>query len=264
MKTIEFNPDGKSTINPPDLSFQDEAVRKELLIEVLPLIFHKLKNKLTPILGYTQILISRTSDEFIKERLARIERNTAELTESLNTLKEYFQGGCGRRQPIDINGVVEGLAAQWQALAAAAGARVVVELAPGLPELLLDAGQMRILLLGMADNAANALKRKPDAAREIRISTRLQGSSLELAIRDNGCGMNEEDVASIWMPFYSKFPGHAGLGLVLCEKVIANHDAACTVTSVEGEFSQFAVVFPAAVPETGQKKSVKKSHCSQT
>jgi nitrogen-specific signal transduction histidine kinase len=60
----------------------------------------------------------------------------------------------------------------------------------------------------------------------------------------------------IWAPFYTQYAENAGLGLVICEKVIANHEAACQVSSVAGEFSQFEIIFP--LP----KKSVKKQKMS--
>ena len=246
MKTIEFNPDGKSTTIPPAAARPDDAGRYEVLVEILPAVFHKLKNKLTPILGYTQILLSRAGDEFSKERLARIEKNASELTESLNTLKEYFKASPAPKRQADINSILEGLAAEWQGISRAAGARVVLELAPGLPELTLDAGQLRILLLGMADNAVSALKMKNGQGGEIRLATRLEGDSLKLVIRDNGCGVGEAERANLWAPFFSMFPGHAGLGLVICEKILANHGATCSVSSSPGEFTQFEISFPLA------------------
>ncbi len=257
MKIIEFNPDGKSTIIPPDASFPDESSRNEILVEALPTIFHKLKNKLTPILGYTQILLSRASDEFTRERLCRVEKNTTELTEALNTLKEYFKSAPASRQPGNMNRILEGLAAQWQEFSRAADARIVLELDPGIPDLPLATGQLKILFLSMVDNAVNALKTKPGSGKEIRLTTRAEDSSLKLTISDNGSGMSEDELTSIWLPFYSTFPGHAGLGLVICEKIIDNHDAACAVFSSRGEFSRFEIVFPC--PGKSEKKQIKSA-----
>jgi len=253
MKTIEFNPDGKSTIITPEVSSRDEAVRNEVLVEALPLIIHKLKNKLTPVLGYTQILQTREPDEFTRERLTRIERNTAELTEALNFLKEYCRPACADLYPGDINDVVEGLGSRWQAFASAAGTKVFLELEDGLPALPLNAGRLRILLLALAENAVSALKAKAAGKKEIRIATRNGGDSLTLAVRDNGCGMSEVESASVCIPFYAKFSGHAGLGLVLCEKIISDHGASIEVASVPGEFSEFTISFPLpACPQAKQ------------
>jgi signal transduction histidine kinase len=246
MKTIEFKPDGKSTIITPTLSPADEAARNDVLLEVLPLIFHKLKNKLTPILGYSQILMSRGCNDYARERLGRIEHNTNELSEALNKLKDYIQAGPCRLQPTDLGSLLSSMAADWQGVATAAQARVILELAPGLPEPALHSDRMRVLLLSLADNAALALQARTAGEREIRISTGLAGDSLKLAMRDNGCGMDEEEMASIWTPFYAQFPGRAGLGLVLCEKIIADHGAACVVSSRPGASSCFEIAFPLA------------------
>jgi len=265
MKTIEFNPAGKPIAISPGALAADESARNEILLGVLPLVFHKLKNKLTPILGYTQILQSRGLDAFALERLARIERNTAELTESLNTLKEYCRPASGEMRPTGLNTVVEEMAPRWQVLATEAGARIVLELSAGLPQIPLQAGRLRILLLSLAENAACALKEKPAGGREIRVSTRADGPALLLAVRDNGCGMSEEEAASCWMPFFSRFPGRAGLGLVLCEKVIADHGAACTIASTMGEFCQFTIAFPRRKPGSeAAKMSAEANSLSQS
>lgn len=253
MKTIEFNPDGKPTIITPEVSSRDEAVRNEVLAEALPLIIHKLKNKLTPVLGYTQILQTRELDEFTRERLTRIERNTAELTEALNLLKEYCRPARADLRPGYINDVVEGLAPRWQAMATAAGTNVILELEDGLPALPLAAGRLRILLLSLAENAVSALESKAAGKKEIRIATRGGGDALTLAVCDNGCGMSEMEAASAWTPFYAKFSGHAGLGLVLCEKIISDHGASIAVASVPGESSEFTISFPLpACPQAKQ------------
>jgi signal transduction histidine kinase len=262
MKNIEFKPDGQSTIIRPGVSANDEAVRNEMLLEALPLIFHKLKNKLTPILGYTQILMSRGSDDFAKERLARIERNTTELTDALNFLKDCPRPAPSRRRPAVFDRVLEAMAPDWQEAARAAQARVVLELDAGTLELALDADQLRVLLLHLVDNARNALAAKESGDREIRIATGVDGQALKLRVRDNGRGMTPDELDSIWTPFYSKFPGRAGLGLVICERIIANHGAACSVTSKAGEFSCFDIDFPLAgadepTPPYGKRTSAR-------
>ncbi len=248
MKTIEFNPDGKSTVISADVSARDDDTRGQVLFEVLPLIIHKLKNKLTPILGYTQILKSRADDDFARERLERIERNTAEMAESLNTLKDYGRRRSCRLRPAALGALLQAMAPEWQAAADAASARIIIEFEPGLPDLPVDEDRLRVLLLDLVANAARALSEKPRQDREIRITLRRAGGALKLSVRDNGRGMNENDLTLAWTPFHAGFPGGAGLGLVLCEKIIADHGAAGSVDSRVGEFSEFTVSFPLSSP----------------
>ena len=258
MKKFEYTPDGMPTTVPPGAGDCAASGDADSLREILPIVFHKMKNKLTPVLGYAQILQARTSDEFFRDRLARIEKNSAELSEEFNTLKDYFKPAPAAKKPANINLIIEGLAARWQELASGRKVRIVLELGARLPQPALNAVQIRTLLLNMVDNAALALQDKEPAAR-------VENASLKLVIRDNGRGMGADELAGIWAPFYSTFPGHAGLGLVLCEKIIAGHGAACSASSVPGEFSQFEIVFPGA-QDRGQKqeKSAEANSRSQS
>lgn len=256
MKTIEFTPDAKPVTIPPSDREADACLRLQALAASIPNICHTLKNKLTPILGYAQIVHANCKDAHARERLERIERSAGELTEALNLLRESFRAEPPARRPESLNRVVEGLAGRWSELARAARARVVLDLEPGLPDLPLDAGGMRLLLLELAANAGLALADPEAAEREIRISTRGVDGALELAVRDSGRGMGEEEIASIWKPFVSGFPGRAGLGLAICERIIADHGAARRVESRPGEFSRFGVTFPlpAGGRESGHPK----------
>jgi signal transduction histidine kinase len=219
-----------------------------------------MKNKLTPILGYAQILQSRSSDEFTIERLRKIERNTTELTEALNILKDYFKVEPAPKQSGNINLLLQDMGSVWQKIANAERIRIVLDLDPEAPNLPLDAAQLKILLLNMVNNAAAALKMKKQQDKEVRLSTRIEDDNLELVIRDNGGGICEEDMGNIWTPFFSRFPEHAGLGLVFCEKIIANHEASCRVSSSLGEFSQFELLFPLSENQAKmQKKSADKN-----
>ncbi|MBU4268298.1 MAG: hypothetical protein KJ808_05565 [Acidobacteria bacterium] len=264
MKTIEFNPDGQSTAFSPGEIPSKEFQKNEIFREILPLVFHKMKNKLTPVLGYAQILQSRSSDEFIIDRLRKIEKNTAELTDAFNILKDYFKAAPAPKQPGNINLILQAMGPNWQKVANSEKIRIVLDLDPTAPALWLNAVQLKILLLNMVDNAATALKMKMAQGKEIRLSTRLEDDALKLVIRDNGAGVSEEEINNIWTPFYAKFPEHAGLGLVICEKIIANHSATCRVSSTLGEFCQFEIRFPLPEnPGEKQKKSAGKDPRSQ-
>lgn len=264
MKTIEFKPDSQSTAFSPGEIAVDEIQKSTMFREILPIVFHKMKNKLTPVLGYAQILQARSDDEFVIERLRKIERNTAELTDAFNVLKDYFKAEPAPRQPGNINSILQGMGPVWQKIANAEKTRIVLDLDPKAPDLLLDAAQLKILLQGMVDNSLTALKARNGDDKEIRLTVRLQDDSLLLVIRDNGSGIVEEDLANIWMPFFSRFPEHGGLGLVVCDKVITNHNATCKVTSSPGEFSQFEIRFPLpANMNMKQKESVDPDPRSQ-
>jgi len=257
MKTIEFNPEGK-----PTALTQNQTQGNDIFLEILPVIFHKLKNKLTPILGYAQILRSRSLDDFTIERLQKIENNASELTHLLNVLKDFFRVEPAAKKSGNINHILQILFLQQQEIAASEKVTMRLDLAADIPNMPLHSVQMQLLLQHMTANSLKALQMKAAAKKEIQLATRLEAGELKLIVRDNGIGMNEEELNDIWTPFYSKYSDCAGLGLVICEKIIANHGATCLVSSRPGEFSQFEVIFP--LPATPPKKPKKIRAIKQT
>jgi HD-like signal output (HDOD) protein/signal transduction histidine kinase len=230
-----------------------ELQKSEVVKELLPVIFHKLKNKLTPILGYSQILLAKIKDTTIIERLKKIEKNANELANQLNVLRDYFKTEKVDMVKENLNHIVNRLRPYFCQIGASQDLEIVLDLDDGVAEDRLNPGQIETLLTNMVNNSALAIKQK--AAREtvkgrIEIKTAALQDEYKLIIRDNGIGIKEENIAKIWAPFYSDFPDEAGIGLSICEKIISNHKASCLVQSKEGEFSQFEITFNKKPMET--------------
>jgi len=247
MKKTEFTPADQSTA-----FFADPTDLNDIFRDILPVIFHKLKNKLTPIIGYTQILKSRAHDVAEIERLEKIENNANELTALLNILKDYFKIEPNSKRPGNINRIVSKLQPGWQKAADADHVDLRFDLSPAVPNMPLHRGQIELLLHHLVGNAWTAVQLKKNPLKEISLATRFEDSRVKLVIRDNGVGMEQTDLDNIWAPFYAKFQNRAGLGLVICEKVLAHHDGTCRVRSRHGEFTEFEIDFP--MPQKRQKK----------
>lgn len=237
--------------------------KSEIVGEMLPVIFHKLKNKLTPILGYSQILLTKVEDETIRQRLSKIEKNANELTEQLNFLRDYFKIGKQVKVKENLNTIINHLKPYFEGIEKSENVKIELNLDPGIPEDLLIPGQIEALITNLVDNAAQSIKAKEmDGSRGlITISTHSAGEEEEksvytLSIRDNGRGMDEKDIPVIWSPFYSQFPNKAGLGLTICEKIISNHEAAHLVESVEGEYTEFLITFTSGLTPPEQEEPV--------
>lgn len=67
-----------------------------------------------------------------------------------------------------------------------------------------------------------------------------------ITIRDNGPGIDAENVDEIFSPFYSTKPSitNWGIGLSFCHKVITGHGGKIEVTSELGKFTQFDILLP--------------------
>ena len=71
----------------------------------------------------------------------------------------------------------------------------------------------------------------------------------KFAIRDNGIGMEPEELGHITEPFYrvdkarSRESGGTGLGLALCQDIVTLHRAEIQYESAAGEGTEVTVVF---------------------
>lgn len=253
MPEINNNKQFFSHIVEPDSKEMIVELQKlELLIEILPEVFHKLKNILTPILGYSQILKNKIGDGHLQNKFDKIEENANKLSDYLDILKNYYIYDKCLKQRENINKIINNLKPFFIGLKKTHNIQVKFNLDPKIPDDLLSFGQIENLIINITDNSIQAIAEKntdiknknnlPEEG-EIEIITLLEEDYYKLIIRDNGIGISEETINKIWTPFYSSFPKRTGIGLLLCERVIFNHDAEVKVRSREGYETEFEIKF---------------------
>ena len=96
----------------------------------------------------------------------------------------------------------------------------------------------------------NGVKYNDQLQKEIGITTRLQKDSVDLTIRDNGIGMNEDTLQHIFEKFYRHQPRLSrptkglGLGLYYVKQCIDTHGWKIRVNSEHGAGSTFIITIP--------------------
>lgn len=219
--------------------------KNESLTGILPVIFHKLKNKLTPILGYTQILLARCSDETTRSRLVKIERNAEELTQQLNHLRSYFIIEPPPMESINPNRILSKTAEGMKQAEAENGIDIRIQLDKNIREASINAGQFETLIENLLGNAVLAVRQKPSPRGTVEISTQAQDDGgFQLIVRDDGIGIPEDQLSLVWLPFHAGFPDRPGLGLAVCHRIIEYHHAHPEIESETGKGTRFRISFP--------------------
>jgi len=220
-----------------------ELEKREIVVDILPALFHKLKNKITPILGYCQILLKKSEDEFFKEKLKKIEKSTNDLTDLINILREYFKNDKVIKQRENLNNIICGLENHFANTEKTNNIKIDIDTDKKIPDDFLSVGQIETLIINITNNSINAIRAKHIQHGVISIKTVSKENMYYLYIRDNGIGISKENIFKIWAPFYSDFTENCGIGLSICEKIIENHGAVCNVDSVPGEYTEFEICF---------------------
>lgn len=108
----------------------------------------------------------------------------------------------------------------------------------------LDIGFMFILLQNLIQNAV----KYSESPAVVKISTEKKGNEVFVRVEDFGCGINEEDLQHIFVPFYrvekARNSEGFGLGLSLANRIAQIHGGRIEVESEPGKGSIFTLVLP--------------------
>jgi two-component system NtrC family sensor kinase len=207
---------------------------------------HEINNPLTAIIANAQILQRELPPEDDKQELVDlIARAGDRATRVVRNLLDLARKEQYEFAPTDLNESIRKALALLQHEFVSRSVRMVIELAPDLPQIKASENHLQGVWVNLITNAMDALEAEPN---EIRILTRRQGNEVRVTVSDSGKGMAPERLSRIFEPFYTtKGPGRGtGLGLSVCHRVLKQHGGRIIVDSQLGIGTQFTVVLPVA------------------
>lgn len=118
---------------------------------------------------------------------------------------------------------------------------LVMRLDPKLPEISIDANQIKQALINIIQNGLHVLS----SHKTLEIETRkAAGDKVLVSIRDEGPGISEEERKNIFKVFYSTKRGGTGLGLPTAQRVVERHNGGIKVESRIGRGTTFTIILP--------------------
>lgn len=220
-----------------------ETRRREFLANVA----HELRTPLSYIRGYTQALAEGlVADPAARDRYQKIVMDEAirvgGLVDDLMDLAQMEEGQMTfERLPLEIRLPVEQAVATVQPRAEEKHVTLTVDLPPGLPTPLADAGRIQQVLFNLVDNA---LRHTPAGGR-VTVSARAVEDGLVVRVSDTGPGLDPELIPLIFERFQGHRQGGRGLGLAVVRQIVRAHGGEAGVESKPGEGSTFWFRLPA-------------------
>jgi PAS domain S-box-containing protein len=126
------------------------------------------------------------------------------------------------------------------------GVEVRVEVAPGLPAVLVDMQLCRQALLNLLLNAAQATGRGGEVVISARLDSSRQPAAVRVDVRDGGDGIAPEIADRIFQPFFTTRAAGTGLGLALVKRIAEAHRAEIGFESSPGKGTTFSLWLPLA------------------
>jgi PAS domain S-box-containing protein len=233
----------------------------QLKDEFIGLISHELRSPLTVITGAVSTVLTegeRLSPEETRQLLQDAALEAESLSHMLGNLLELSRQQADRlflhAEAINVGKVIQDAIGEIKRQSSAH--QFVVDLPRRLPPVEADELRLERILYNLLENA---VKYSPQGG-EIRVSVRLQEKHLVFAVSDQGIGISPSDQDKLFQPFQRiedpRLAGvkGAGLGLLVCRRLVEAHGGRIWVESGVGHGSTFFFTMPLSHGRPGEKR----------
>jgi PAS domain S-box-containing protein len=218
-------------------------------------VVHEINNPLTGILNFVRLMESMLTDGTpseadladIRHYLAMVHSETSRVSRTITNLLAFSRKTKPEFKPLDLNAVVAETLSLTGYQMRLQGIAVNRHLAPDLPPIRGDKGQMKQVFLNLFLNAQDAMAQGGTLTLETRNSKRRQ---VVVKISDTGKGIPKESFSQIFEPFYTteKTSAGVGLGLSVVYGIVRDHQGDIKVDSVIGQGTSFTIRLPVFRP----------------
>jgi len=221
--------------------------QSDLLSEVV----HELRTPLTSIRGYSKMLLiaEDIAQEKKLEFAETIHREAIRLGQMINDFLDLARLESGRtyiaQEPVNMNEVISETLAILQPQAAERQVSIALQAPETLPTITGDADRLKQVMVNLVSNAV----KYNHAGGRVDIEAQVGEDELNIAVKDTGRGIAEEDLPHVFEKFYGVDDSEqqtkgTGLGLSITKHIVEVHGGTISVQSVRGQGSTFAFTLP--------------------
>jgi two-component system NtrC family sensor kinase len=230
---------------------QENAIQGEKMASMgrlAAIVAHEINNPLAGIRTYAKLMLKRSGEIFPDngskyiQYLDTIESESARCGEIVKGLLQFSRPTKPRIKDHNINIIVQETLRLVQHQIDLLNIEVKLDLAPESPSACCDDQKIKQALVALLLNSCDAVQ---SDSGHIEISTRLLAleKKVEVAIKDNGVGMDEETKSHMFEPFFTTktvSPEHeaslnSGLGVSVVYEIVKSHNGTIDVESELGK-----------------------------
>lgn len=234
---------------------QQQIIKQERMAAIGQMasgIAHDFSNALMPVLGFSEILLSRSDylndPARVKQYLELINTSARDAMHIVGRLREFYRtkDKVEDLNEVNLSRLVEQVVGitqpKWKDEAMARGAVIQAQTELGdVPGFVGNEGALREALTNLIFNAVDAMP----GGGVLLLKSRLEDEQIVLEISDTGGGMSEEVARRCFEPFFStKGKGGTGLGLSMVYGIVRRHDGTIDVKSKPGQGTTFVIKLP--------------------
>jgi C4-dicarboxylate-specific signal transduction histidine kinase len=225
-----------------------QAGKLATLGELTTGVAHELNNPLNNIGLYIGNVIDRVhlgqlDTEQILDDLEKAMKQVQKATEIISHLRTFGRAATITVERVDVDDVIERALSLMHEQLRLRAIEVDLDLSPDELVVVGNPIQLEQVFINLLTNARDALAEAPE--RKIRISSKLEGNEIQIALADSGAGIPEQIQARIFDPFFTTKETGAGtgLGLSITYSIVKEHGGEIALAPSPGG-ARFEITLP--------------------
>jgi PAS domain S-box-containing protein len=223
----------------------DELLRKSdklsLVGQMAAGIAHEIRNPLTSLKGFLQLIGSEQPNdkrEFFDIMLNELERINFIVGEFLILAKPHAV--IFKEESIEL--LCRNVLTLLDTQAILNNVQIFMKVHPNIPFISCEKSQLKQVLINLIKNGIEAMTNGGNIT--IEIGPTDEQDFVFIRVIDQGCGIEEGKIPELGEPFYTTKEHGTGLGLMVCYKIIENHNGKMHIQSKVGEGTTIEILLP--------------------
>jgi two-component system, sporulation sensor kinase D len=219
---------------------QNEAQKLELVGTLAASTAHEIRNPLTGIKGFIQLLSEKYKDEESQLYFSVIKKEINRINQIVSEFLMLGKPTVQKFERHDLQEIIEELSPIIDSQAHLHNVVYQTFIEPAPLTVLCSKDHIKQVILNLTKNALEAMP----LGGVLTVSLSKENDVCKLEISDTGQGIPEEALSKIFTPFFTMKNTGTGLGLVVCQRIIHMHKGKIEVKSKINEGTVVTIFLP--------------------
>ncbi len=221
----------------------NKAKEEEFWKELAAKVAHGVRNPLVSISTFAQLLPEKKQDKhFIKDYHETVLDSVYKLNNIVERLEKFSDSSKLTFSKGSINSVLEETVEEFQKEFKKQNVQLNKNITGAIPECLLDNDKLKEAFSDIIKNSLSAMEK--GGRLDIETSYDVKQKQIRVTFKDNGKGIECDDISRVYSPFYTTETKGLGLGLPIVRQIVEKHGGFSNISSTPKKGTTFDIFIP--------------------